>query len=267
MNSTDSENPAAESKLAEAAEAAERSGGSEAHVKGLEPEPVPRPGIALWIATAGGVGFGPWAPGTWGALVAVLCFGLGLSGIGLPAYALIVVLVSLIGIWASDVVEPWMGKSDDGRIVIDEVAGQLITLAPLVVLHDVPLGRLPLPAALGAGDSALTAALFSDSAPFWFLVVTAFVAFRWFDIRKPGPVKWAERRFKGGLGVMADDIVAGVLGAVVVMAPAYMFVVSRLEAQVEEQVQVGWLEGVMSLELMMSLEGFERLALVLESIV
>jgi len=196
--------------------------------------PVARPGAALWIATVGGVGFGPWAPGTWGALVAVAAFALGLPGMGLVAYAVLVALVVGIGIWASDAVEPWMGKADDGRIVIDEVAGQLITLAPLVALHGLSLGRLGLPEALASADSALAAGI--DA--YWLLVVTAFVAFRWFDIRKPGPVKWAEQRFKGGLGVMADDIVAGLMGAVVVMAPAYVLVVMRLREHLPDA--AGW---------------------------
>jgi phosphatidylglycerophosphatase A len=165
------------------------------------------------------VGFGPWAPGTWGALVAVILYVLLFHRLGAPLYALLVVAVSAIGVWASTAAETWFGKHDDGRIVIDEVAGQLITLAPLVVLHGIPLGRLPLPPTLG----------FSGGIDIWWLlVVTAFVAFRWFDIRKPGPVKWAEERFKGGVGVMADDIVAGVLGAVVITVPAYFVVVTRL---------------------------------------
>ena len=58
--------------------------------------------------------------------------------------------------------------------------------------------------------------------------MTAFVAFRWFDIRKPGLVGWAEQRFAGGTGVMADDIVAGIMGAAVVILPAYVVAVLRL---------------------------------------
>jgi phosphatidylglycerophosphatase A len=65
----------------------------------------------------------------------------------------------------------------------------------------------------------------------WFsLVVTAFVAFRVLDISKPGAVGWAERRFKGGFGVMVDDVVAGVLAAVVVTVPAYVAVIHRLQS-------------------------------------
>ena len=79
------------------------------------------------------------------------------------------------------------------------------------------------PAAWVGAGSALAAGFSVQS----LLVVTAFVAFRWFDIRKPGAVKRAEERFGGGLGVMADDIVAGVMGAVVVTVPAYVAVMVR----------------------------------------
>jgi phosphatidylglycerophosphatase A len=168
------------------------------------------------------VGFGPWAPGTWGALLAVLAFVAALHRLGLPLYVLTVLVVTVAGIWASGAVEAWFGKPDDGRIVIDEVAGQLIALAPVVVLHGLPLGQIRV-AGLGSLPGGGIDA-------WWLLVVTAFVAFRWFDIRKPGPVKWAEEKFEGGVGVMADDLVAGLLGAVVVTVPAYGVVVARLRA-------------------------------------
>jgi len=98
-----------------------------------------------------------------------------------------------LGVWAADGAEAAFGRSDDGRIVIDEVVGQLLTLAPLLwgVAGAVPLARNPA----------------------W--LVTGFVTFRVLDIAKPGPIRWAERRFRGGLGVMMDDVVAGVVGAAV----------------------------------------------------
>lgn len=98
-----------------------------------------------------------------------------------------------MGSWAAGEAERAFGHADDGRIVIDEVAGQLIALAPLLAL--------PAPSRMSA-----------------LALVTGFVAFRLFDIAKPGPVRWAERRFAGGLGVMADDVVAGVLAALVLVA-------------------------------------------------
>ena len=101
-------------------------------------------------------------------------------------------LASGSGVWASDRAEAIWGRRDDSRIVIDEVSGQLLALSPLAVWNR------------GAGASFA-----------WLpLVVTGFVLFRCFDIWKPGPVRWAERRFHGGLGVMADDWVAGALSAI-----------------------------------------------------
>lgn len=147
--------------------------------------------LAVGVGTAGGAGFVPRAPGTAGAVVAVAAFAFAAQlGLSLGAHFAIVFAVSVIGIWASGACEVAFGRHDDGRIVIDEVAGQWLALLPLLALSDSGL---------------------------WIAgLVTGFVAFRWFDIAKPGPVGWAERRFEGGLGVMADDLVAGALAAGVV---------------------------------------------------
>ena len=102
-----------------------------------------------------------------------------------------------LGVWAANATERIYGKKDDGRIVIDEVAGQWLTLAPVVGW---------------ASDGAFFPSL-----------VTAFVLFRALDIAKPGPVRWAERSFPGGVGVMADDVVAGGIGAGVMFAGLWAF--------------------------------------------
>lgn len=142
--------------------------------------------LATW-----GVGFIPGAPGTYGSALAIPFFVL-LSP--LPGWLLVLSWGALLalGVWAADGAEAAFGRTDDGRIVIDEVVGQLLTLSPLL---------------LTAGGAALS----GNSA--W--LVTGFVAFRVFDIAKPGPVRWAERHFRGGLGVMLDDVVAGALAAAV----------------------------------------------------
>ena len=161
----------------------------------------------MWIGTAGGFGYAPVAPGTFGSIAGVLLF-LGLSWLGLSSglfsglfYAAIVVGISGVGIWAAGRCETVFGKKDDGRIVIDEVAGQLLTLTP-VLLYE----------AKGVGATSFV---------WWALVVTGFVVFRVLDIWKPGPVRWAERHFKGGLGVMADDLVAGVIAGLLLAVPCY----------------------------------------------
>jgi phosphatidylglycerophosphatase A len=132
------------------------------------------------------VGFAPVAPGTCGAALALPIFVL-FSPLAPGLLALSWTALLGLGAWAADAAEGVLGP-DDGRIVIDEVAGQLLALAPLL--------------AVGAAREAG-----------W--LVTGFVLFRVFDVWKPGPVRWAERRFGGGIGVMLDDVVAGLLAAAV----------------------------------------------------
>jgi phosphatidylglycerophosphatase A len=142
--------------------------------------------MAAILATAGGAGYAPVAPGTFGSAIGVALY-LPLSALNPPLFALTVTAMLFLGIWAADEAERIFERKDDGRIVIDEVVGQLIALAPLLVFAQPAATRsLPL---LGAG----------------------FLLFRLFDIWKPGPVGWAERRFAGGAGVMLDDVVAGAL--------------------------------------------------------
>lgn len=131
--------------------------------------------FVLALATGGGSGYAPVASGTVGSAVGL---GLWLALIRLsPAgYALACAGVVLVGIWAAGRAERLLGKHDDGRITIDEIAGMLISLAWLPARPEV--------AGLG------------------------FVLFRIFDIWKPFPARRAEQ-LPGGLGVMADDLVAG----------------------------------------------------------
>ncbi|MBM4381869.1 MAG: phosphatidylglycerophosphatase A [Deltaproteobacteria bacterium] len=151
----------------------------------------PRAFVALALATGLGIGFAPFAPGTFGSLLAAAIFVLlsqsiwGVIGVWGASVGL--------GVWAAGEAQRAFGREDDSRIVIDEIAGQLLALAPLLALPAASRGN-------------------------FFALVTAFVAFRLFDIWKPGPVGAAEKRFQGGLGVMADDLVAGALAAAVVAA-------------------------------------------------
>jgi phosphatidylglycerophosphatase A len=175
-----------------------------------------------WIAVAGGCGYVPHAPGTAGSAAGALLFLLavvffrGTNSVGLDAsqsapgallspaaflavYGLSVASLLLLGIRAAGRAEVDFGRRDDGRIVIDEVVGQLVALAPLALLFR--------PEVQSEGGHT---GFFELS----IAVVTGFVLFRLFDVWKPGAVGWTERRFKGGFGVMADDVVAGVYGAV-----------------------------------------------------
>jgi phosphatidylglycerophosphatase A len=145
----------------------------------------------LALATAGGAGFAPVAPGTFGSLVGVGVYAL-LAPLGALAVALAAGVASGLGVWSAGEAERLFARSDDGRIVIDEVAGQLVALWPLALLAPPGRALAPLPLCVG------------------------FLAFRALDVAKPGPVRWAERRFHGGAGVMLDDLVAGALAAAVV---------------------------------------------------
>jgi phosphatidylglycerophosphatase A len=150
--------------------------------------------IAIVIATAGGAGFAPKAPGTAGAMVGVAIYLL-LERAGAGAYYLHVIIFSLIvGIWASSRVEHLWGH-DAQRIVIDEVIGQMITFG------------------MAAGRYRLSA----------LYVVLGFGLFRLFDIVKPFPIRNLER-FKGGLGVILDDVGAGVYALVVLTLVRHVLV-------------------------------------------
>jgi phosphatidylglycerophosphatase A len=142
----------------------------------------------LWatlVATSMGAGLLPKAPGTWGTLTAVpLAWFLARQG----RWALVagLVVVSLIGWWAGELYGRASGKEDDQRIVIDEVAGYLMTLL-LVPVTPVNL-------------------------------ILAFILFRLFDITKPPPVRQLDQHIGGGLGVMVDDLAAGVYAAAILFA-------------------------------------------------
>lgn len=173
------------------------------------PEPAgPWTGLARWIAVVGGVGYVPVAPGTAGSLAAVLVFlapwlvapvarsGPGAASGWVPwsgcGFGLLLGGVIAVGIWAAGRAERSFGRADDGRIVVDEVAGQLIALAPLVYGPGLALGS-----GRAAAESAVPAAGRALPMDLFLAVVTGFVLFRVFDVWKPGPVRWAERRFSG----------------------------------------------------------------------
>ena len=123
------------------------------------------------------------APGTWGS-AAALPFGWLIWWRGGPvALGIAAIVVFLIGWWASERIVRKDGLEDPGWVVIDEVAGQWLTL------------------------------LFtSPSLPGY---LAGFALFRLFDIWKPWPVSWADQRIKGGLGIMLDDVLAGLMGLIV----------------------------------------------------
>jgi len=154
--------------------------------------------VTRLIATFFHVGYLRPAPGTWGSLAALPCaWGLHVAG-GPLLLGLGVSVAFTLGMWATSLETKGTYDHDPSEIVIDEVAGQWLAFLPVSV------------GAAHAGV-ALTALW-----PGW---VTAFIAFRLFDIWKPGPIGWADRR-GDALGVMLDDILAGLAAALCVMAGA-----------------------------------------------
>lgn len=157
----------------------------------------PRSGVdylALAIATCG-VGYMPLAPGTWGSLVGILVyFGVYYATtiaktptLLVAVELLVIVVVTLFGIWAASKTEKLLGRKDPGKVVVDEVAGQMISLLPISIFLVSPLNG-------------------------W--VIVSFILFRFFDIVKPYPARRLEG-LHGGLGIMADDLVAGVYAAAI----------------------------------------------------
>ena len=149
----------------------------------------PRPRSALhWIAFGGGAGLVPGAPGTAGTVVAIPIY-LIIGGQPPAAYAVVVALVVGAGIWACGRTARDLGVHDHPGIVLDEIAGYLVTMTAL---------------------------------PFeWPWIVAGFVAFRVFDVAKPWPVSLADRKVGGGLGIMLDDVIAGVLACAMLHAVRY----------------------------------------------
>lgn len=148
--------------------------------------------MSRFIATFFWVGLLPVAPGTWGSAAAIPVAWLIHTIGGFPALLLAAVAVTLIGWWATSAATRGTDNHDPGEIVIDEVAGMWIALLPL-----------------SGGLWFAGAAAWVFPWPGW---VGAFILFRLFDIFKPGPVGWADRR-NDALGVMLDDVIAGAMAA------------------------------------------------------
>ncbi len=171
------------------------------------PDAAPPLLVAL-LATAGGAGYVPGAPGHSGSLVGVGMAWL-LSRAGVPIYWIASAGIVGVGIWASERFGQWSGKSDDQRIVIDEVAGVLVTLG---------LGSI----ASGAAHAVRW--------PFrWPELLLGFLLFRLFDVWKPPPVRQLDAGVAGGLGVMVDDLAAAVYAGLVLAAVIRLGLVEQIQ--------------------------------------
>ncbi len=137
-----------------------------------------------------GFGFGAakYAPGTFGTLAAIPLYWL-MQGLAIGWYVSIMVILFLLGVWLCDRTASDIGVHDHGGIVWDEIVGYLVTM-------------------IAAPEG-------------WLWMAVGFVLFRLFDIWKPWPVKWCDRKVDGGLGIMLDDVLAAGYAWLVLQAIFY----------------------------------------------
>jgi len=131
-----------------------------------------------FLAFGLGSGASPWAPGTAGTIAAIPLFLL-IQPLSLAWYAAVLLITFIVGIYLCGKTSKDMGVHDHGGIVWDEFVGYWITM------YAAPPG--------------------------WLWIVIGFVLFRLFDIIKPWPISWADKKVAGGLGIMLDDVLAGLM--------------------------------------------------------
>ena len=141
------------------------------------------------LALGFGAGCVPKMPGTVGTLVGIL-FYLPMMTLSWLLYIGATIVLLLFGIWLCEVTTRHLGVHDHGAIVWDEIVGFLITMTA------VP--------------------------PDWRFVLMGFVLFRLFDICKPWPISWLDRKVTGGLGIMLDDVLAGIFALIVLQIIVYL---------------------------------------------
>ncbi|HSC87990.1 MAG TPA: phosphatidylglycerophosphatase A, partial [Polyangiaceae bacterium] len=145
--------------------------------------------LALLLAQWFGSGLSPKAPGTVGSLATIPLYWL-LRDAPLPLYLGAVAVSIALGIWASGRAAALLGDDDPQSVVIDEVAGVLIALGFV--------------------------------RGFWPLELMAWLLFRAFDITKPGPIDRVQYLTPAGVGIMADDVLAGLLAGIVALGLGYL---------------------------------------------
>lgn len=152
------------------------------------PDALPRPDLRNPIhllAFGLGSGCAPRAPGTFGTLMAVVLY-LPLSYLGLGWYLLVLAVSILLGVWLCDRTSRDLGVHDHPGIVWDEFAGFWLTMIA--------------------------------APPGWIWIIVGFALFRLFDIWKPWPIGYLDKHVHGGMGIMLDDLVAGVFAALLMQS-------------------------------------------------
>lgn len=150
----------------------------------------------VWFLGVGlGSGLVPKAPGTMGSLAILLLYPVWLW-LGFMPSLIAMIIMSIVGIYICGRTADIMQVHDDGRIVWDEFAGQSITLLPLIYLANLA----------------------------WWWIFPAFILFRLFDVWKPFPIGWADQHVSGGLGIMLDDLIAGLMAMLVLIFMIYLLI-------------------------------------------
>ena len=154
--------------------------------------------VVYWLGLGLGSGLPRRAPGTWGT-VGGLIVAIPLLSLGFVPFLIITILSCVIGSWICGRTSELMGGHDNPHIVWDEWAGIWLTLLPLSYMG------------IADGNFWQNIAQISSIVA----IIIAFILFRFFDIIKPPPIGWADKKVAGGLGIMLDDIIAGIMAAAV----------------------------------------------------
>ena len=157
--------------------------------------------VVYWLGLGLGSGLPRRAPGTWGT-VGGLIIAIPLLSLGFIPFLILTILSCILGVWICGRTAELMQGHDDPHIVWDEWAVIWITLLPLSYM--------------GIADDNFWQNMSQELSIF--AIVFAFILFRFFDIVKPPPIGWADKKVAGGLGIMLDDIIAGIMAAVVWVA-------------------------------------------------
>ena len=156
--------------------------------------------LIYWLGIGLGSGLPKRAAGTWGT-VGGLVVAIPMLALGFWGFLTVTVLGALVGSYICGKTSDLMGVHDDPHIVWDEWVGMWVSLLPILWLHFY--------------DDAL---LQGHQLSLLLLYFAAFVAFRFFDILKPFPIKWVDKNVSGGFGILIDDILAGLMAGVVLIA-------------------------------------------------
>ena len=155
--------------------------------------------LIYWLGIGLGSGLPKRAAGTWGT-VGGLVVAIPMLALGFWGFLAVTVVGALVGSYICGKTSDLMGVHDDPHIVWDEWVGMWVSLLPMLWLHFY--------------DDAL---LQGHQLSLLLLYFAAFVAFRFFDILKPFPIKWVDKNVSGGFGILIDDILAGLMAGVVLI--------------------------------------------------